>query len=404
MKKNLIAFYLIVLGYTTCWYSCKEEENVYFLDSTAPAPGQVSDVTASRTPGGAILTYQLPNDKNLSYVKAAYEIQPGVFREAKSSYYVNTLTLEGFGDTLSHQVKIYSVGRNEKASDPLSVDVRPLTPPVKSVFETLGFKATFGGVNVTFKNNFQADLAVVVIVDTLMTGSAWNPVTTFYTDALDGNFSARGFDPIERNFGVYLRDRWNNKSDTLVLPLIPLYEELIDRNNIKGIALKTDAPLLAVSNGTDKLINGIVAAGDIYATQHNIPFPEWFTLDFGGSAETKLKVVLSRFKMFHRPNYAYNGAVPEYFEIWGANDPDPEGGWDGWEKLGSFKSYKPSGLPVGQTNADDIAYGVTNGEDFEFEITPPPVRYIRWKTIDTYGGGDGQVVISELAFWGQVVQ
>lgn len=395
MKK--IISYFIVFAHAFYWYGCKEEGNIYYMDSSAPAPEQVSDLNVTSTPGGAFITYKIPNDKNLSYVKAVYEIQPGVFREAKSSYYKDTLTLVGFGDTLDHEVSIYSVGRNEKVSEPLSVVVKPLTPPVKSIFETLVVKATFGGVNVAFMNESQADVAISVIVDTTTNNSLWIPVTTFYTNSLDGQFSARGFDPVQRMFGVFLKDRWNNKSDTLIMPLTPLYEELIDKNNMKGLTLPNDAPILSAGNGLDKLIDGITGTSNLYATPHNIPFPEWFTLDMGS------EVILSRFKMFHRSGYAYNGAVPLNFEIWGTNNPDPQGEWEGWERLGVFKSYKPSGLPFGQTNAEDLAYAVTSGEDFEFEITPPAFRYIRWKTLDAWGGGDGQVVISELTFWGQVV-
>jgi len=43
------------------------------------------------------------------------------------AYYTDTLALVGFGDTLSHDVKIYSVGKNEKESGPLSVNVKRLS-------------------------------------------------------------------------------------------------------------------------------------------------------------------------------------------------------------------------------------------------------------------------------------
>ncbi len=51
-------------------------------------------------------TYDLPKDPNLSYIKAVYEAQPGVFNETKSSYYTDTLALAGYGDT-GRKVKLY---------------------------------------------------------------------------------------------------------------------------------------------------------------------------------------------------------------------------------------------------------------------------------------------------------
>ena len=71
-------------------YSCSKEGRLDFVDSNAPAPAQISAVKVDATPGGGILTYTLPADPNLAYVKAVYEIQPGVFREAKSSRYTDT--------------------------------------------------------------------------------------------------------------------------------------------------------------------------------------------------------------------------------------------------------------------------------------------------------------------------
>src|SRR5690606_3044657 len=111
---------------------------------------------------------------------------------------------------------------------PITIDVVPLTPPVKSVFKTLAVKPTFGGLNVSFTNDLQADLAAVIIVDTIGDKSIWAEASTFYTDALRANYSSRGFESIEQNFGVYLRDRWSNKSDTMFVTLTPLYEELLD--------------------------------------------------------------------------------------------------------------------------------------------------------------------------------
>lgn len=391
MKKT--PYFTAILLLTLLWYSCKKDQNNY-IDPNAPAPAQVTDLKITSMPGGAVVTYKIPMDSNLAYVKATYEIQPGIFREAKSSYYTDTLALVGFGDTLSHEVKIYSVGRNEKESAPIAINVQPLTPPVRSVFETLKMTATFGGVNVSFENSSQADLAIVVIVDTTGLGT-WAPVTTFYTSAQNGNFSARGFEPEEKKFAVYLRDHWNNKSDTLTELLTPLYEEMIPKPYYQ-LVLPNDATLLGPGNGTSVLWDGIYNdRNNLYASTHTEALPEWFTIDLGR------KVILSRFKEYQRRDYPYNGSVAKTFEIWGSNDPDLNGGWDHWQLLGTFHSFKPSGLPFGQTNADDVNYAVVNGEDFEFTDALPAVRFIRFKTLETYGT-DGQVVISELSFWGQI--
>jgi len=221
-----LRFFLIIIVCTTFWLGCKEEGQLYYLYDSSSIPAQVSDVKITSLPGSVNLTYKIPIDKNLSYVKAVYEIQPGVFREAKSSLYRDTLNLVGFGDTLTYKVNIYSVGKNEKESVPMTVSVKPLLSPVKTVFNTLSVDATFGGLNITFKNESKADLAIIVMSDTA-SNSEWVPLFTHYTAAPDGKFSIRGLQAKESDFALYIRDRWNNKSDTLLTTLTPMYEELI---------------------------------------------------------------------------------------------------------------------------------------------------------------------------------
>lgn len=93
---------------------CKETGRLDHLDMDAPAPGQISNVKVKPLPGGAMLTYDIPQDDHLSYVLAVYEIQPGVVRQAKSSVYTDTLRLDGFGDVSSRTVQLYSVGKKRE--------------------------------------------------------------------------------------------------------------------------------------------------------------------------------------------------------------------------------------------------------------------------------------------------
>src|SRR6187402_1051550 len=109
---NKISFLLVGLA-LILGAGCKKEDRLDHIDPSSPAPAQVSNVTVTAMPGGAMIHYKIPKDPNFFYAKAVYETRPGVFREAKCSYYNDTLALVGYGDTLSHPVKIYSVGKNE---------------------------------------------------------------------------------------------------------------------------------------------------------------------------------------------------------------------------------------------------------------------------------------------------
>lgn len=396
MKKLIFFFAALLIGILS--NSCKKEGRIDHIDMNAPAPAQISDVQVLANPGGAILTYKIPIDPNISYVKAVYEIQLGVFREAKSSIYTDTLSLVGYGDTLSHVVKIYSVGKNEKESVPILINISPLAPPVKTVFKDLELIASFGGVRVLFKNAEQANLAIVLMIDS--TGqNTWSKLTTFYTKALEGGFSARGLVSKESKYAVFVRDRWNNKSDTLIKLLTPLYEEVIPKANFKAVHLPTDTYLPAATyileHAWDGKINDFPY---IFASSNSSTLPQWFTMDLGA------KYQISRFKehQFLSVSHLYYGSAVKTFEIWGSNSPDVDGGWTQWQLLGSFHSFKPSGLPLGKTTIEDSNYAYLNGEDFEFDNVVPAIRYLRFKTLETYSSS-GQVIIAELDFWGKLV-
>lgn len=373
---------------------CTKGDRLDHMVSSTDAPQQISNIKVAEAPGAATITYSLPNDPNLSYVKAVYEISAGVFREAKSSRYTDTLRLVGFGDVRGHEVKIYSVGKNEKASAPVVISVTPQIPPVRSVYETLAMIPTFGGVNLKFENETKAELVISLLVDSVG-NNIWVPVTEFYTGASIGSFSVRGFDIKKRKFAVVLKDRWNNRSDTLVKEISPLFEKLLDRTKMKGLMLPNDAVVLGPSNTVDKLFDGKFGGVDPYGTTNASVFPQWFTIDLGQ------KAVLSRFKSFQRPApFSYGLSAVKVFELYGSNNPGTDGSWTNWQLLGKFNSFKPSGLPYGQINDSDVNYAATKGEDFDFNELMPPYRYIRFKTLETYDMS-GQVAIVEMSFWGE---
>lgn len=394
MKK---LYFITTILIASLLYGCAKEERDDHIDPNAPAPAQVSNITVKELPGGAKLSYKIPKDVNLAYVKAVYEIQPGVFREAKSSIYADTLALVGFGDTNAHPVKVFSVGKNEKESEPVLVTVTPQTPPVQSVFSTVDVISTFGGVTVNFENLSKANLAVVVIVDT--TGqNTWAEVSTYYTAAVTGKFSARGMKNEEKKFGVYLRDRWNNKSDTLTKMVTPKFETQIPKTGWMSMQMKLDSWQPVNSNySVAKLWDGkwAVLGSDCFASPNGSALPSWFSIDLGK------KVLLSRFKEHQAPtSHLYTGSAVKKFELWGSNAPNPDGSFDGWILLGAFESFKPSG-PSTTVTAEDKNYGNVLGEDFIFEETPPAVRYLRWKSIEVYTS-TGQIVIAELTLFGEI--
>jgi uncharacterized protein DUF4959/uncharacterized protein DUF5000/uncharacterized protein DUF5126 len=415
---------LIITGWLlmiTVIAACKKDErNPLSKDGTVPGP--VRNVQVTNLAGAALLTYTLPGDENLLYVKAVYTLK-GVQKEVKVSMYQNKLLVDGFANTEAREVALYAVSRSEVMSEPVPVTIKPLTPPISNVFKSLKTDSTFGGINVKYTNADSANIVFEVLV--LDSVGDWQHVDFNYTSLKQGAFNVRGFPPVERTWGIYARDRWDNHSDTLRVKITPIYEEALDKTKFNDVRTSFEkfipqfAPFpnsgAAMANVVDynkdyvmkNLYDGNVTS--MFHTKEKFELPVWIPIDLdkGGSS----KFVLSRFKVWQRTgNFIFNHGNPHHWEIWGTNKPnvinanasntDPN---VGWVKLGEWIMTKPSGWDVGVNSNEDIQVA-NDGQEFEFPNGVPPVRYIGWKNIDSWGSIDGYTGffhLFELSLWGQ---
>jgi Domain of unknown function/Domain of unknown function (DUF4959)/Domain of unknown function (DUF5126) len=368
--------------------SCKREEPRVFKQDSTP-PGTVANVTVVNLNGAAKISYTLPGEPDLLYVKALYETTNGAKQETKVSRYNNSLIVEGFGDTSTHKVLLYVADKSENVSAAVEVTVHPLEPPIWKVRRSLSVVPDFGGVNVKFTNTGEDDLALVVLANDSL--GQFSPLTTRYTNLKEGNFSTRNMKDIPTQFGVYVRDRWGNLSDTLLVNLTPLFEELLDRTKMKEVVLPGDAPL-GYGGSVSGLFDGNTSSG-FYHTGDAARMPQWFTYDMGVTAK------LSRLVWFMRPDYYYSLHNPKEVEIWGSNKPNPNGSFDdSWTLLATSTQVKPSGLPEGQLSQADIDAALA-GWTVTFPLNSPKVRYIRFKTLKNWSNGT-YVNFYELMMWG----
>ncbi|SMC78654.1 DUF5000 domain-containing lipoprotein [Pedobacter nyackensis] len=373
--------------------ACKESETSTIVNDGV-APGPVTGLTVTNLSGAATIKYNLPSDPDVLYVKAVYKTKQGIERETKVSYYNNTITVVGFADTDGYEVKLYAIDKGGNTSQPTSVTVNPLMPPFRIIRNSLGVISNFGGIDVSFENATQADVAIVVIAPNAL--GDYTAVNTNYTTLKKGVFYTRDLKAEETKFGIYVRDRWGNISDTLQTTLTPIYEERLDRKLMKGISLPSD-PGLAYGGSLNGVFDGSVTGGT-YHSNDAARMPQQFTYDMGVTAK------LSRLAWWMRPDGGGYYAIhaPRKIEIWGSNAPNPDGSYDGWTKLVDYEQIKPSGLPVGQlTTADNDA--AKAGETVLIPLDAPKVRYIRFKTLTNWSGGT-YVCFYELAMWGNPKQ
>ena len=416
--KNFKVVFFLLLFIVAVASSCKEEFNKPVYESTG-APQPIKNASVENIAGGAVISYTLPNDPNLLYVKAEFERQ-GKMVVAKSSIFKRTILVEGLGDTNPREVKLYAVSSSEEASTPISVTINPMDPAIFAVLESLDIKESFGGMNVKFLNPESSGERpyniVIGVVAWNSTLNEWQDVDAYYTGLAGGSFSVRGLEAVTRKFGFFVKDTWDNKTDTVEKELTPIYEEEIlgSGNKITDIRKKYPIPQMAPMPADGSLIlepgnlsswpftalfDGVIGNNGFHSNEKN-PLPAWFPMDLGRT------VRLSRYKLWQRMHddnktYFYSHGNPHEWEIWGTNTPsDP----NSWVRLDHEIMIKPSGLPVGQVSNDDVEIARL-GHEYEFPLDIPAVRYIAWKNIDSWasiGGATGFLHMSELKFWGQV--
>ena len=380
---------------------CKQETLNKPTITNNNAPGVVTNVQVQNQNGQSALTYTLPSDNDLFYVKAVYETSPGKTREVVASQYTNTLTVDGFGDTLAHVVKLYAVNSSEKVSAPVAVTVTPLTPPFALAFRSLKITPTFGGFNVACDNPTQGNLAIVPMVDTANNGLFVQSkgMDNIYSNSVLIKASVRGQPAVERKYAFFVRDRFLNHSDTLFLKFTPFYEEQFSKLDWATYVLPGDATNLYSYTDVSKIYDRNFTGGwpNCLFTVESAGSPQMVTLDLGKQR------VFSRFILnpfIEIGNVYYVRGNLRDFEIWGSNNPNVNGALDAsWTKLVTCNVVKPSGSPSGTETAADYNYA-HDGWGFDFPAGISAYRYLRIRSLRNWTGSYF-MSISEFTLFGK---
>ncbi|ANI88335.1 hypothetical protein A9P82_02900 [Arachidicoccus ginsenosidimutans] len=390
---------ILMLG-TLIITGCKKDGAPGLIEDGTTPPGKVSNVKVTNKNGAASITYTPPSDPDLLYIKAVYSLTSGKEVTVKSSYYSNQIDVQGFNDTLVHEVKLYSVNRSELASDPVTVDIQPLVSPVQIAYRNMAVTATAGGVHITSLNPLRSDLVIVPLVDSLNDGK-WEGLNNIYTADSAISVSIRGMPSVERKFGFYIRDRWANATDTLFATLTPKQEILLDKSKFFVFQCDNDSKF-SYQTHLDLMWN------------NNPNLQQWPCVNTDISSSTPAVITwglgdepvkLTRFTLYTRqqnntdnsPTFFADGS-PKLFEVYGSNNPSHSGDWSEWTKILTCQVTKPSGLPLGQgTNADYLA-GLA-GFSFDFDEDTPPYRYLRIKNLQNWMG-TYFIVIEQINMWG----
>lgn len=388
MKK--ILFLIAIVG-TLAWMTGCEEDVKGPLFNDHGVPGPVSSPEVENLPGAAIITYTLPRDEDVLYVKAEYTLDNGKQVVTKSSSYLGYIRVEGFGSAKEHMVTLSAVDRGENVSSPVQVKINPLTPDVHTVKESIEMIPDFGGVQFRWQNPNNAPLAYIILSED--TTGTLVPIETVYSGVTDGQYTIRGFEPEEREFAMVLRDRWDNFSDTTKITVTPLFEQQLDKSLFNKVVLDGDNDMNAWEGRYEFAFDNL--PNTFNHTWAGDGWPQMFTVDLGIVAK------LSRVIILQRQNFAYSHGNPRLLEIWGTKEtPNPDGSFDNWVKLRDGVARRPT--LEGGTAAEDEQH-LLNGDEYSFTLDDPEIRYVRIVVNETWGL-TGFIHMAEVTFYGQVVE
>lgn len=403
MKKQILFFSLTL----ALMASCNEDKpGQYPIDSIAPGP--VTNVTTKEAFGGGVtLAYTIPDDPDLQGVVANYTLDTGKKMSVMVSGYAREITLEGFATATEHTAELRAIDKSRNLSEPVTVTFTPKRSPIFDVYETLNIVSDFGGAKLTWQNPEMKDIIVAVSTPITEGSNLLEDVQNFYSSGVEGYAAIRGFDAVPVTFFVTISDKYGNTTEAMSQECLPLYEEKIDGTkywkkwngdpNIPYAQYSGSYPIEKLWDGINMAAKG--ASNNFFHTPGGAPFPVRFTFDM------RQVYTLSRMKVYQRGNgWAYEHGNPKRFEVYGSKSQNvsmtatnPE---DQWIFLGSFESYKPSGLPLEQASPEDELRG-PGGEEFMFPVEiATDVRYIRFDILETWGGTE-MIHISELEMWGQ---
>lgn len=404
--KLIKSILIMALPFLTMLSGCQKDIIGPLGNNTTP-PGAVSGVKVTNQSGQATLTYSLPTDPDVAYVKAEYTLLSGAKREVRASFYTSQMVVDGFGDTEVHDVTLRVFNKSEVGSAPVTVQVKPTENAIRIAFRTMKVVPAFGGINISLKNEARANLSIIPM--RLETYKGWVAFDGIYTSTVDITKNIRGLDTIPVKIAVIIRDRFLNQTDTLFTTVKPLFELALSKSlykEMQPVIWPGDQRANFSNNGTDP--TGVKAMWDGQTV--NFPSvaytpptisdqgPHSITFDIGQLAQLSRLVIWDYPETISgRKTYYYRGNIKN-FEIWGSANPNPDGSYDSWYKLGTYTSVKPSGLPYGEVSDEDQATAAA-GLSYDLDINVPKLRYLRIKCINNWQGTNF-LMISEVQAYG----
>ena len=379
--KTLIKKITFSILFVTLIFSCSKNENV----DTTP-PGILSDISVVPTNGGGIISYSLPSDNDISYVRAEYTNSQGedVFRV--SSRYNNSIEINGLNQTTPIQIRLYVVDENENVSEEVEIEFTPLESFIYLVQQSIEISPDLGGVKITWENI--ASKTVFVYVHIL--NGTNETIRILSSDNAQESLFIRGLDAVEMTFSTKVEDFDGNITDLQVVGnYTPLFEEKIEKNTwtlIASQSINGNAYEGRTVNFWDDIVDTVETDSDnsyFIATRENnggsLNFPLDIVIDLNKNVKIK------RFKIWQRAYWYQGGGVTYHyqeenlksFNLYASNDAQS------WDLLGEFDIGDPR-HSAGNIPATAFQEAI-DGHDFTLDNTSEQFRYLKFSITSNYG-------------------
>ena len=390
--KKLLFLTILIFAVSSC---SKQDDG----DTTPPSVLTVDSVTP--TNGGGIISYTLPNDDDILYVRAEYTNSNGVDVSRASSSYNNSIEIDGLNQTTALTITLYVVDENYNQSAPIYVELVPLESFIYLVQESIEVNTDLGGFRINWENIQSKTVYVFVHIN----NGSEEEIRILSSNNSSESIAVRGLPSEEITISTRIED-FDENSTTLEEKgtLTPLFEQVIDKSTWTLVASQSvngNAWEGASVNFWDDVIDTTNNNSD------NSYFMIWRDLN-GGSLNWPLDLVIdlnknvkvTRFTVWQRA-YWYNGPsdIPYYFQeenmksftMYASNDAQV------WEELGQFDIGDPrdSEGNIPQSALDSAA----NGHEFELDEVSESFRYLKFSVTSNYGS-EAYVNGSEITMYG----
>jgi hypothetical protein len=395
MKKQLNKAVLFLLFIFAAIISCSDHEDL----DTSP-PGVLSNVSVTPTNGGGIISYTLPSDDDILYVKAVYTNSQGeeVFRV--SSKHNTSVEITGLSQLTPVNVKLFVVDLNENVSETVSIDFTPLKSFIFFVQESIQISPDLGGVKITWENI--ASKTVFVYVHILE--GADEVIRILSSNNAQESIFIRGLAPSEISISTKVEDFDGNITELEEKGrYTPLFEEKIDKSTwtlVSGQSINGNAYEGKTVNFWDDVVDTVETDADnsyFIATRDNNGGSLNFPLDIVIDLNKNVKI--QRFIVWQRAYWYQGGGVTYHyqeeniksFNLYASSDAQT------WNLLGEFDIGDPRN-GAGEIPATAFQEAI-DGHEFSLENTSEAFRYLKFQITSNYGST--QITVgSEITLFG----